>query len=371
MSDKTETDINNRPVIGVLTMALSNWLGDNIDLKSRRAKSYLPAAYVQWIENSGARVVPIQYTTTGPILKSYLSQINGIIICGDISPVNYATMDKDTVIEQEVIRWMKAEFSIFQWAKKQNNLGNYFPVLGIGMGYEELIFMNLMPNYYSRVTGTKSAMNFTDEEIPKDEMVKVADTYFASPFKLTDTPGIYGNISKDDKKLFATKDVCYTTPGWVMNTKGEKISKIKEFIDINSVGKNKHLKTEYINAYSFKEYPFYGMAFHPEAVIYSWMEKQIPQTDVGVQFSHKMSELFVDECRKNLTQLISKNILIYNYTLFSPAKVLKLLYPENWQTLQLKKHFTNSYFFGMVHHVHKKELKDKGRSKKKKADSDE
>ena len=23
-----------------------------------------------------------------------------------------------------------------------------------------------------------------------------------------------------------------------------------------------------------KEYPFYGMAFHPEAVIYSWMEKQ-------------------------------------------------------------------------------------------------
>ena len=369
MSDKTATDINNRPVIGILTMALSNWLGDNIDLNSRRAKSYLPAAYVQWVENSGARVVPIQYTTTGPILKSYLSQINGIIICGDIAPVNYANMDKDTKIDEEVIRWMKAEFSIFQWAKKQNNLGNYFPVLGIGMGYEELIFMNLIPNYYSRVTGSKSSLDFTDEEIPKDEMVKVADTYFASPFKLTDTPGIYGDITKDDKKLFATKDVCYTTPGWVMNTKGKKIEKIKKFIEINSVGKNKHLKTEYINAYSFKEFPFYGMAFHPEAVIYSWMEKKIPQTDVGVHFSHKMSELFVNECRKNLTQLASKNILIYNYTLFSPAKVLKLLYPENWETMQLKKHFTNSYFFGIVHHVQKKKaLKNKRKSKKKKAD---
>ena len=110
------------------------------------------------------------------------------------------------------------------------------------------------------------------------------------------------------------------------------------------------------------------MAFHPEAVIYSWMEKKIPQTDVGVQFSHQMSELFVNECRKNLTQLASKNILIYNYTLFSPAKVLKLLYPENWQTLQLKKHFTNSYFFGIVRHVHKK-IKDKRKSKK--ANSDE
>ena len=71
---------------------------------------------------------------------------------------------------------------------------------------------------------------------------------------------------------------------------------------------------------------------------------------------------------KNLTQLASKNILIYNYTLFSPAKVLKLLYPENWQTLQLKKHFTNSYFFGIVRHVQKKkELKDKRKSKKKKS----
>ena len=91
MSEKTSTDINNRPVIGILTNALSNWLGDNITLGSRRAKSYLPAAYVRWIENSGARVVPIQYTANKPILFSYLTQLNGVIICGDISPVNFAS----------------------------------------------------------------------------------------------------------------------------------------------------------------------------------------------------------------------------------------------------------------------------------------
>ncbi len=83
MSSKS-SDINNRPVIGILTLPLSNWLGDNIELGSRRAKSYLPAAYVAWIENSGARVVPIQYTMTKPILYSYLAQINGVIICACI-----------------------------------------------------------------------------------------------------------------------------------------------------------------------------------------------------------------------------------------------------------------------------------------------
>jgi len=354
MSDKTSTGINNRPVIGIITMALSNWLGDNIDIGSRRAKSYLPAAYVNWIENSGARVVPIQYTATGPILKSYLSQINGVIICGDISPVNYANVNKETKIEQEVVRWMRAEFAIFEWAKKQNNNGVYFPVLGIGMGYEELIFMNLMPKYYGQIHNSKSALDFEDSNIPKDEMVKAADTYYATPFKLTDTPGIFGDkLSKEDQKLFASSDVCYTTPGWSMNTKGTKMKEINKFIEVNSIVKNKKLKTEYINAYSFKEYPFYGMAFHPEAVIYNWMEKNIPQTDAGVHFSHKMSQLFVNECRKSLTQLTSPSLLIYNYTLFSPDKVLQLLYPENWQTLQLKKHFTNSYFFGILRHKKK------------------
>ncbi len=83
----------------------------------------------------------------------------------------------------------------------------------------------------------------------------------------------------------------------------------------------------------------------------------IPQTDTGVLFSQKMSELFVNECRKNFTQLSSAQILIYNYTLFSPTKVLKILYPENWETMQLRKHFTNSYFFGLVLHKEKKTRK--------------
>ena len=37
MSSKTSTEINNEPVIGILTLPLSNWLGDNIALDSRRA----------------------------------------------------------------------------------------------------------------------------------------------------------------------------------------------------------------------------------------------------------------------------------------------------------------------------------------------
>jgi len=197
-------------------------------------------------------------------------------------------------------------------------------------------------------------MNYDVDVIPSDEMVKMADKYLASPFVLNNTPGIFEKgISKDEMKLFASDNVCYTTPGWAMNSKGNKIKKITDFLEINSLGKNKKTRKNYINAYSFKDFPFYGMAFHPEAVIYSWVEETIPQTDIGVRFSQKMSEMFVNECRKNLTQLSSNKILIYNYTLFSPAKVLKILYPQSWQTMQLRKHFTNAYFFGLTRHEQK------------------
>jgi hypothetical protein len=178
------------------------------------------------------------------------------------------------------------------------------------------------------------------------------------------TPGIFGSqISPEEKKLWASKPVCYTTPGWAMNQKSKKLAKIKDFLEINATVKHKKLKTEYINLYSFKEFPFYGMAFHPEAVIYSWIEKNIPQTKVGLEFSQKMSEIFVNECRKNQTQLTSNAILIYNYTLFSPNKMLKILYPENWQTMQLKKHFTNAYFFGITYHKKKKTKRKKSKKK--------
>ena len=112
MSEKTskeeqnQQEINNTPVIGVLTLPISNWLGENVSLKSRRAKSYLPSAYVKWIENSGARVVPIQYNATKPILLSYLNQLDGAIICGEVPAVNYGMLPDDVKVDIEVVRWV-------------------------------------------------------------------------------------------------------------------------------------------------------------------------------------------------------------------------------------------------------------------------
>jgi len=358
-----KSSINNRPVIGILTMPLSNWFGEHSETNSKNVKSFLPAEYVSWIENSGARIVPIQYTATKPVIFSYLEQLNGVILCGNIAPINEETMsikERKHIQTTSILRYIKSEFTIFQWVKRKNNNGNYFPLLGIGMGYEEMIYMNLIPKYYLAKDGDiniNSSSNDTfTTNAPMDIMVQVSDKSWTSPFTLTLTPGIFGSkISHEEKKLWASNPVCYTTPGWAMNPNSKTIAKIKDFLEINAIAKHKKLK-EYINIYSFKEFPFYGMAFHPEAVNRQY-QIGLPQSNIAVEFSQKMSEIFVGECRKNQTQLTSNSILIYNYTLFSPDTMLKILFPGKWQTMKWNKKLTNAYFFGITYDKKKKKTK--------------
>lgn len=52
----TSLDANKRPVIGVLTEPIR---GDTYEIK--QAVSYIPKAHVQFLEQTGVRVVPVDY----------------------------------------------------------------------------------------------------------------------------------------------------------------------------------------------------------------------------------------------------------------------------------------------------------------------
>jgi hypothetical protein len=348
ISNDNSSNINNKPVIGILTIPMSIWFIDNIMHNTENIKSYLPAAYVRWIENSGARVVPLQYTLTKPLLISELMQINGAIICGENGAVNYLDLHKDANIDNEAIRWMKAAFTIFEFAKKENHQDRHFPLLGIGTGCEELFFMGTKPKYYKKLSNVNDTMIFSENEKPSNELVMLSEKTLLEPLNFSETPGLFGSyLSAEDKKLWSKTKVCYHTNGLGLNANA-----MPNFIESNAISKNKKHNTEYVNIFSFKDLPFYGFSFHPEAVLYSWSDLEIDKSDIDidVNFSKKMSCFFVDACRKNNAKLISKKILIYNYTLYSSDTILKILYPKNWESIQFKKHFSQMYIFGAIKH---------------------
>jgi len=66
--------LNTRPIVGILTMPSS--------YSSFPDQSFFPASYVKFLEQAGARVVPIPYDLSASALSSLLSSLNGALFTG-------------------------------------------------------------------------------------------------------------------------------------------------------------------------------------------------------------------------------------------------------------------------------------------------
>ena len=78
-----EVSDNRRPTFGVLTEPLR---GNMAQLNGELVKeelSYIPKAHVQFLEQSGVRVVPISFLDTDEEIISLLEQVNGVYLPGD------------------------------------------------------------------------------------------------------------------------------------------------------------------------------------------------------------------------------------------------------------------------------------------------
>lgn len=79
-------DYSKRPVIGVLTEPLRGELyegHEQIDGGVDRIPGYVPRAHVQFLEQAGMRVVPVDYRLSRDELVSLFDQINGLYLPGD------------------------------------------------------------------------------------------------------------------------------------------------------------------------------------------------------------------------------------------------------------------------------------------------
>ena len=79
-------------------------------------------AYVKFVESSGARVVPLIYHTNIEETLEKIEHLNGILFCGGSADddLDYKNFGK----------------AIFEKVKKMNDEGNYFPLWGTCLGFE-------------------------------------------------------------------------------------------------------------------------------------------------------------------------------------------------------------------------------------------
>lgn len=107
---------NPKPLIGILSQPCHDCPG----------RSYIPAAYVKWIEAAGGRAVPIRYYDSDERLRFLFNSTSGLIFPGGLT---WLYLDAPYVITAR---------KLFEMANTANDAGDFYPIHGTCLGHQLL-----------------------------------------------------------------------------------------------------------------------------------------------------------------------------------------------------------------------------------------
>ncbi|XP_060894680.1 gamma-glutamyl hydrolase [Labrus mixtus] len=273
--------VNDRPVIGVLTQLVSD------EVMKPFGRTYIPASYVKYVESGGSRVMPIRLTLTTAEYENIFRKINGLLFIGgaaDLETSDYARVAK----------------IFYTLALKANDRGDFFPIWGTCMGMQLLTVLVAGENLLTKTTAENISLplNLTTE---------------------ADSSRMFAGLSEELMKALAREPLTgnFHHFGLTLQTFQEN-EKLQSFFTVLStnVAENEAL---FISTLEAKEYPFYGVQWHPEVNRFQWHRKlNFPHSSHAVQLSSRLAEFFVEEGRRSLHHFDNPeedaSSLIYNYT---------------------------------------------------------
>ncbi|XP_023650260.1 gamma-glutamyl hydrolase [Paramormyrops kingsleyae] len=295
-ADLSSQERNDRPIVGILAQEYA---------KPRPSRlSYIAASYVKFLESAGARVVPVKLNQTKEEYETLFNSINGVLFPGGAVSLNASG-------------YAKAAKVFYDLAIKANSKGDYFPVWGTCLGFEELVYLTFGKWCLSSTNTTAVALplNFTKEAT---------------------LSRLFKNFPEDVLRAFSTEPITENSHKWSLTLKTFNRSKsLKNFYSVLST--NNDGKVEFVSTIEAKDYPIYGTQWHPEKNAFEWTRPYIPHSPSAVKAAFFMADFFVNEARKNFHRFANakdeSQALIYNY---------KPVYTSRWSKTSA---FEQIYFF--------------------------
>nr|XP_006113705.1 gamma-glutamyl hydrolase [Pelodiscus sinensis] len=270
---------NERPIIGILAQEC-DFTGFH-----RFGSSYIAASYVKFLESAGARVVPIRLNRTEEEYDQIFQSINGVLFPGggvDLKTSEYSRVAK----------------MFYNKALQANDKGDYFPVWGTCLGYEELTYL----------TSEEVLLTWTDTED------------FAFPLNFTTavkSSRMFKNFPDDLLQKLATEPLTAHFHHWSLSMKNfTNNEKLRNFYKVLTT--NTHADVEFISTMEAHKYPIYGVQWHPEKNPFEWkISAGISRSPSAMKVAHYTADFLVNEARKSLHYFPNKDeetkALIYNY----------------------------------------------------------
>ncbi|XP_068438048.1 gamma-glutamyl hydrolase-like [Clinocottus analis] len=235
------------------------------------------------MEAAGARVVPVMINQTPEEYKKLFNSINGVLYPGGLANVTSSG-------------YQRAAKIFYELAIEANKRGDYFPVWGTCLGYQQLTVLTCGRDLLSitKSSGVALTLNFheaKDSRMLKDFPPELLEDLVSEPLTAN---------AHDWSMTLSTHKT------------NEELSNFYKVISTNTDG-----TTEFVSTIEAYDYPIYGTQWHPEKNAFEWRNSYIPHSASAIKTGFYMAYFFVKEAKKNFHRFESEEeeqkALIYNY----------------------------------------------------------
>jgi len=284
---KPAFEYNDRPIIGVLSQELDEWLLSRLP-PGHNYTAYIASSYVKWVEAGGARAVPIMIGQTRAYYNQMFSSLNGLLLPGGSAPLvghgGYA----------------EAGQIFFELAKEASEAGDTFPIFGTCNGFELLTVLSSQD--ISRLTNCNS-----EDQASPLHMLRAAPeshVYGLAP------PDVMREL-QEERISINFHHFCLTPANFTRYGMGNFWTPLSINWDRQGL--------EYISTIEAKNFPFVGVQFHPEKNVFEWSPKEprIPHCRSAVHVGLYFAAHFVNMARRSHHSFPDRSteeeFLIYKY----------------------------------------------------------
>ncbi|XP_013400427.1 gamma-glutamyl hydrolase-like [Lingula anatina] len=273
------TETNYVPIIGIMSQ-------ESPDELKKYGPTYIPASYVGYLEQAGARVAPVKVNQTDDYYISLFKSLNGVLFPGG----EVSILDSG---------YAKAGQIFFKLAIEAYDRGDYFPLWGTCLGFELLTAL---------ATGKNVLKDCSDMDIS-------IPLHFEQDFR---KGRLYREIPESLVQILATENVTANFHFSCLDPETyENTPELKKFYRVLSKNNDKK-GSPFVSSMEAYRYPFYGTQFHPEKNNFIWDPSyKLEHTMHSALVSQYFANFFVDECRKSKHRFpspeLEAKVMIDNY----------------------------------------------------------
>lgn len=271
---QTGKNLNLRPVIGIFAQQTST-----ITTAGPLAAYDLmvPSSYVNWVGQAGARAIPVLLGRPKSYYQEIFNRTNGLLLPGGSQGI----LPDEIYTEEGKLLW--------DMAKEANDSGDYYPIWGTCLGFEELSVLE---------TGNGSVIS-----------LDVEATNIALPLNFTpkaSSSRLLGSMDPGLVNALSTESITFNSHSHgLLLSEYDQNTALNSFFQVLSTNIATASGGEvFVSTMEAYNYPFYGTQWHPEKNNFEWSLKEgsysnTPHSPNSVRASIETAMFFIQEARKS------------------------------------------------------------------------